>query len=428
METTFISRDNNDVKFTMAFDAETFENAQIEVYKKTKDKYVVDGFRKGKAPRKIIEQHYGESVFMESAIDELMQGEYPAALGELAIEPIEMPRVEFSEVKKGEGFTATVTVAVPPEIEVKDYTGVQIKDVRHEVTDEDVDKELEAMQTKGSRFVSSEDAAADGDIVNIDYEGYTGEVQFEGGTAQGQNLKLGSGTFIPGFEEQLIGAAKDDKVEVKVTFPEEYHSEDLKGKEAVFKVTVNEVRKEERPELNDDFAKDASEFDTLAELKADIREKLTKAAEERAGYEKKNAVLEAVYETNQFDVPRSMIEDAMDDMMNEFAQGLKQQGIDAQQYFQYIGQDPAAFREQTRGEAEKRVKMRLIIKSVAKAEGFDASEAEVDEELTQMAAQYGLEKEKLVDYLGKSQLSLIKEDIKNRKAVDYMFETAIIGV
>jgi trigger factor len=411
----------------MEFDAESFENAQIEAYKKTKGKYNVDGFRPGKAPRKIIEQHYGESVFMESAVEELMEAEYPRALAELAIEPIAMPTVEFKEVKKGSGFTATVTVAVPPEIEVKDYTGVKIDAVKAEVTDEDVDKELETMQSKGSRFVESEDAAADGDIVTIDYEGYTGDEQFEGGTAQGQSLKLGSKTFIPGFEEQLIGAKKGDTRDVNVTFPEEYHSKDLKGKDAVFKVTVNEVRKEDRPELNDDFAKDTSEFDTLDALKADVREKLQKAAEERAEYEKKNAVLEAVYEANQFDVPPVMVEDAMDDMMNEFSRNLGQQGLDMQQYLQFLGQDAAAFREQTRADAEKRVKMRLIIKTVAKTEGFEASEAEVDNELTQMAAQYGLEKEKLADYLGKSQVSLLKEDIKNRKAVDYMFENAIIG-
>jgi trigger factor len=427
MKAVFISREKDDVTFTMEFDAETFENAQIEVYKKTKDKYNVDGFRPGKAPRKIIEQHYGEGVFMESALDELMQAEYPPALAELQVEPIAMPNVEFSEIKKGDGFTATVTVAVPPEIEVKDYTGVKIDDVKAEVTDEDVDKELTDMQSKGSRFVESEDAAADGDIVNIDYEGYVGETQFEGGTAQGQSLKLGSGTFIPGFEEQLTGAKKGDSLEVNVTFPEEYHSEDLKGKAAVFKVTVNEVRKEDRPELNDEFAKDTSEFDTLDALKADIREKLQKAAEERAEYEKKNAVLEAVFEANQFDVPPAMVEDAMDDMMNEFSQNLRQQGLEMQQYLQFLGQDAAAFREQTRADAEKRVKMRLIIKTVAKAENFEASEAEIDKELTQMAAQYGLEKEKLVDYLGKSQLSLLREDIKNRKAVDYMFENAIIG-
>jgi trigger factor len=428
MKATFISRDKDDVKFTMEFDAEAFENAQIEVYKKTKDNYAVDGFRKGKAPRKIIEQHYGEGVFIESAVDELMQREYPVALGELSVEPIEMPRIEFGEVKKGEGFTATVTVAVPPEIEVKDYTGVRIKDVKSEVKDEDVDKELENMQTKSSRFVESEDAAADGDIANIDYEGFLGDEQFEGGTAQGQNLRLGSGTFIPGFEEQIIGAKKGDKLDVKVTFPEEYNSEELKGKDVIFKVTVNEVRKEDRPELNDEFAKDVSEFDTLDALKVDIREKLTKAAEERAEIEKKNAVLEAVYNANNFDIPASMIEDSMDELMKEFEQNIRQQGIEMEQYFQFLGQDPKEFREQTREEAEKRVKMRLIIKAVVKEEGFDASDEDVDSEVSQMAAQYGMEKEKLQEYLSQSQqFSLIKEDIKNRKAVDYMFETAVIG-
>ncbi|MDR1953910.1 MAG: trigger factor [Clostridiales Family XIII bacterium] len=426
MKATFVSKENNDVTFEMGFDAEEFENAQIEAYKKTKDRYPVDGFRKGKAPRKIIEQRYGAEIFMEDAIEDLLQADYPKALAELDIEPIDRPRVEFSKLNKGEGFQATVKVTVPPEIEIKDYTGVKIKDVKYDVTDEDIERELETAQTRNSRLVDTDETAETGDTVNIDYEGFLGETQFDGGTAKGQNLKLGSETFIPGFEQQLIGVKQGDKTDVKVTFPENYPAEELRGKEAVFHVTVNGVKREEKPEINDEFAQDISEFESLDELKTDIEKRLKEAAVERAETEKKNAVLEAVYEANEVDVPDIMIEDQIDAMMDEFAHSLQQQGIDVQQYFKYLNQDPATFRETLRPDALRRVKMKLIIKAVVAAEGFDAGDEEVERELAQMAEQYKLEPDKLKELLGESQLSLVKEDIRNRKAVDYMFETAVI--
>ncbi|MDR0357662.1 MAG: trigger factor [Clostridiales Family XIII bacterium] len=426
MKATFVSKENNDVTFEIGFDAEEFENAQIEAYKKTKDRYQVNGFRRGKAPRKIIEQHYGEGIFMEEALDAMLQANYPKALTELDIEPIDRPRVEFGEIKKGEGFKAAVTVTVPPQVEVKDYTGVKIKDVKHDVTDEDVDRELEIARTRNARFTDTDEAAENGDTVNIDYKGFIDDVPFEGGEANGHNLKLGSGSFIPGFEEQLVGAKAGDTVDVKTTFPEEYHAEELKGKEAVFRVVVNGVKREEKPELDDEFAQDVSEFESLDEYKADIEKRLRKSAEERAEAEKKNAVLEAVYNANEVDVPDVMVEDRMDAMMDEFAQSLRQQGLDMQQYFQYIGKDPAEFRESMRNDALKHVKMRLIVKAVVAAENFDASDEETDQELKQMAEQYKMDVHELKKIMGDAQLPLIREDIKNRKAVDYMFETAVI--
>lgn len=426
MKAKFIEKENNDVKFEMEFTADEFENAQIEVYKKEKEKYEIDGFRKGKAPRSMLEKKYGDQIFMDDAINDLLAKEYPNALRELDIEPIDRPRIEFGTVAKGKDFTATITVATPPEVKVKDYTGVKIKDITHEVKDEDIQKELESVQERNMRMIEVDRAAKEGDIANIDYAGFVGDEQFEGGTAQDQPLKLGSGQFIPGFEEQVIGAKKGDDVEVKVTFPEDYQSENLAGKEAIFKVKVNSVTEEEKPEINDEFAQDVSEFDTLDEYKEDLNKKLEETMANKAEMEKKNAVLEKVYEANEIEIPDVMVEATMDDMMNEFGQSLQQQGMNPEQYFQYLGKDPKEFRDELKDDAYKRVKMRLIVKAVADEEGFESSEEEVENELKQMAGQYQMEADKLKELLGPEQMDMINADIKNRKAVDYMFETAII--
>ncbi|MDR1293291.1 MAG: trigger factor [Clostridiales Family XIII bacterium] len=426
MKATYLSRENDDVTFDIAFDAQEFEDAQIEVYKRTKGKFHVDGFRPGKAPRRIIEQRYGEGVFMEEAIDELLNGSYPKALRELGVEPVDQPRVEFSKVAKGESFTATVTVATPPEFEVKDYEGVLIQDVKYYVTDEDVDEHLEGVRKSRARLVDKDGAAADGDTVNIDYAGTKDGVPFDGGSAEGQSLNLGSGSFIPGFEEQLIGAAAGDEREVHVTFPEEYHAEELAGKDVVFAVKVNSVKAEDLPELDDEFASEVSDFETLGEYKGDIRKHLEEQNEKRAEAEKKNAALEAVYEANDIDIPEVMIENEKDAMLDEFISRLRQQGMDFEQYMKYMDKEVKDFRDgQTEG-AKKRVKMRLIIKAIAKEEDFEASDAEVDEELGKMAEMYGMEADKLGETLGWEQLDMMKDDIRNRKAVDYIYESAVV--
>ncbi|MDR1042948.1 MAG: trigger factor [Clostridiales Family XIII bacterium] len=426
MKATYISRENDDVKFDMAFDSQEFEDAQIEVYKRTKGKFQVDGFRHGKAPRKIIEQRYGEGVFMEEAVDDLLNKSYPKALRELGIEPVDQPRIEFSKVAKSEPFTATVTVATPPEFELKDYEGVKIQEVKYYVTDEDVDEHLKGLRKSRARLVDTDGAAADGDTVNIDYVGTKDGVPFDGGSSEGQILKLGSGSFIPGFEEQLVGAAAGDEREVKVTFPEEYHSEELAGKEAVFAVKVNGVKTEDLPELDDEFASEVSDFETLDEFKADIRKNLEEQNEKRAEAEKKNAALEAVYEANDIDIPEVMIENEKDSILQEFASRLRQQGMDFEQYMKYMGKDVKDFRDEQAEDAKKRVKMRLIIKAIAKDQDFEASDAEVDEELGKMASMYGMEADNLKETLGEDQLDMIKEDIRNRKAVDCIYESAVV--
>ena len=426
MISTFISKEKNQVRFKMEFTAEEFESAVNEAYQATKGRYVVDGFRKGKAPRKLIEARYGEDVFFEDAINNMFSKGYPEALDALELYPVDRPSAEFDTIEKGQGFTVTITVTVKPEFEVKDYKGVKVAKVEHNITDEDVEKELEALQKRNSRLVLVDRPAKEGDTVLIDYAGFVGDVQFEGGTAERQPLALGSGTFIPGFEEQLVGAVAGEERDVKVTFPEEYHSADLAGKEAVFKCKVHEIKEMEKPELNDEFAKDVSEFDTLEELKKDSREKLEKAAASKAEYETKNAVLEKVYEANEIDIPDVMVEEQIDEMMREFDQQLRYQGLDLEKYFEYLQKDPKEFRDELRADAYKKVKTRLVVEAVAEAEKLDASDEDVDAELKAMADQYKMEVEKLKGMLNADNFAMLAKDIKMRKAVDFMFENAIV--
>lgn len=425
MKPTFISKENNDAKFTIEFTAEEFENAIIEAYKAQKDKFTIDGFRKGKAPRSIIEKKYGEGIFFEEAVNRLFSLNYPLALDQLDLDVIDSPRAEFSQLKKGEGFTVTITVTCYPEFEAKDYKGVEIETVKSEVTDEDVDEEIKSMSRKNSRMITVDRPAKDGDMVLIDYEGWVGDNQFEGGTAERQPLKLGSGTFIPGFEEQLIGVSTGENKDVKVTFPEEYHAEELAGKEAVFKCKVHEIKEEELPEINDEFVKDVSEFDTLDELKADVREKLVKAAADKDESKMKNDAIEKVFEANDIDVPDVMVENEIDNMMSEFDQQLRSQGMDMESYFKYLGTDAKDFRDNLKDEAFKKVKTRMVISAVAEQEKFEVSDEDVDKEIESMAQMYGLEADKVKEMLGDQNIKMISGDIKMRKAIDFIYDNAV---
>ena len=425
MKATLISKENNEAKFTIEITAEEFENAVIDVYKSQKDKFVIDGFRKAKAPRSIIEKKYGETIFFEDAINKLFSLHYPLALDELDLDVIDNPKADFSELKKGEGFTITIEVACYPEIEVKDYKGVEIEAVKSEVTDEDVENEIKSMARKNSRMVTVDRPAQDGDMVLIDYEGWVGDEQFEGGTAERQPLKLGSGTFIPGFEEQLIGVSTGESKDVKVTFPEEYHAADLAGKEAVFKCKVHEIKEEELPEINDEFVKDVSEFDTMDELREDTRKNLEKAAEAKDENKMKDDALKAVYEANDIDVPDVMVESEIDNMMSEFDQQLRSQGMDLEGYFKYLGTEPKDFRDNLREEALKKVKTRMIINAVADQENFEATDADVDQEIEGMAKQYGLEADKVKEMIGAQNIKMIAGDIRLKKAIDFIYDNAV---
>lgn len=424
MKATFISRENNDVKFTMEFTAEEFENAQIKAYQAAKDQFQIDGFRKGKAPRSIIEKHYGEGVFFEEAIDQLFRESYGEALKELDLEVVDSPAAEFSKIAKGEGFTITITVPCFPIIAVKDYQGVEIEKVSQEVKDEDIDNELKALQKRNARMILVERPAQDGDTVLLDYSGFVGDAQFEGGTAERQELTLGSGMFIPGFEEQLVGATPGEKRDVTVTFPAEYHAEELAGKEAVFHCLVHEIKEEQLPELDDEFAKDVSEHDTLEELKQATKERLETYAKSSAENQMKDAAILKVVEANEVEIPRAMVDDEIDRMANELDQQLRYQGMGLNQYLQFVGKDAAAFREELRPEAEKAVKTRIVLMGIVNAENITVTDEEREEELKRMAAQYQMEVDKLKEIIGEDNLGFLTKDLQVKKAIDFIYDNA----
>ncbi len=428
MNAVLVSKENNVAKFTMAFTAEEFEAALNKAYKAQRNKIEVPGFRKGKAPRSVIEKRYGEGIFFEDAIDNCLQDGYPKALDELALEPVDRPDIDFSgsELKKGEGFEVTITVTVAPEVVVKDYKGVKAEVTKHEVKDEDVEGELKARQQRNARLVSVERAAENGDTVVLDYEGWCEDKQFEGGTAENQTLVLGSGSFIPGFEDQLVGCKAGDAKDVEVTFPEEYHAEELAGKPAVFKCRIHEVKTQELPELDDEFAKDISEFDTLEELKADIRKDLEKTVKDAMEYEGKDKVLQQVYEANPIELPQAMIDGEAANMLNEFGYQLQSQGMNLDMYCKYLNKTQEQMIDEFKPDAEKRVKSRLIVEAVAKQEGIEATEEDIEKELAAMAAQYGMAQSQIKSIFGEDNMDYLKKDILSRKAIDLMYEAAEI--
>ena len=426
MKSTLVSKENNEAKLTLEFTAEEFDEAVNKVYRANRNQFSINGFRKGKAPRSIIERHYGEGIFFEDAINNLFNDNYPGTIKELGLEVIDRPNVDFSEIGKGKPLNMDITVALFPTVEVKDYKGVAIEQIQSDVTDEDVDREIEKLQDRNSRMAAVEGRPVqDGDVVTLDYAGFVGEEQFEGGTAESQELKIGSGTFIPGFEEQLIGAVSGEQRDVNVTFPEDYHAENLAGKEAVFHCTVHEVKAEELPELDDEFAMDVSEFDTLDELKADIKSKQQKTADEQYLNDAKDKVVEKVYEENKPEVPASMVNAEIDQIAQEMDQQLQYQGLSLQQYCQFTGKTLEQFREDIREDAEKRVGTRIVLRSIADAEKIEATEEDVEKELASMAEMYKLEVEKLKDIMGDS-LSFLKKDIVVKKVIDKLYDMASV--
>ena len=428
MKTNLISKENNRANFTMDFTAEEFESAVIEAYKKTKDQFRIDGFRKGKAPRSVIERNFGEGVFYEDAINELFRTGYPAALKELDLEVIDMPAADFSEVGKGKPLTVTIDVPIYPVYEVKDYKGVKVEKADSKITDEDVMKDIEALQKRNARMVVAERPVKEGDTVFLDYAGFVGEEQFEGGTAENQSLKIGSGHFIPGFEDQLIGAEAGKEVDVKVTFPEEYHAENLAGKEAVFHCKINEIKEEQLPELDDEFVKDVSEFDTMDELKEDTRKRLQETADLRAENDAKDKLIELVYEANQVDVPEVMINDEVDNMVREMDQQMRYQGLTIEQYIQFTGGSIAEFREQLKEEAKKRVGSRIVLRSIGAQEKMEITEEDTEKELNRMADLYRMDLEGIKAMIGEDNMDYFKKDIMITKVIDFIYDNADVSI
>ncbi|SCJ95942.1 Trigger factor [uncultured Eubacterium sp.] len=424
MKTTFVSKEKNDVKFTMDFTAEEFDAAVVKAYQASKDQFVIDGFRKGKAPRSIIEKHYGEGIFFEDAINNMFRDGYPVAINELDLEVIDSPAAEFSEIGHSKPMTITITVPVYPVIEVKDYFGVEVEQVEEKVKPEDVEKEIEALQKRNARMILADRPVQEGDTVLLDYSGFVGEEQFEGGTAERQELKIGSGMFIPGFEEQLVGVTPGEKKDVTVTFPEEYHAEDLAGKEAVFHCLIHEVKEEQLPELDDEFAKDVSEYDTLDELKKETEARLQKNADEQSLNAAKDAVIEKVYQVNKTDVPRVMVEDEIDRMAQDLDHQLRYQGLSLEQYLQFMQKDAKEFREELREDATKKVSTRMVLMSIVEAEKVDVTEEELEEELTNMAAAYKMDTAQVKEMIGADNMKFFKKDIQLKKVIDMLYDQA----
>ena len=407
---------------------EQFEKGVQKAYKKNVGRFNIPGFRKGKAPRAIIERHYGEAIFYEDAINEVCPDAYQQAVDQHNLQPVDQPELDIVQIEKGKPFIFKAMVTVKPEVTLGDYKGIQVEKKEYPVTDEDVDKELESMRNANARMVTVEDRPAKkDDMVIIDYKGFVGEEQFDGGTAENQTLVLGSGQFIPGFEDQLIGAKAGDSVEVNVTFPEDYQAEHLAGKEAVFKVDVKETKEKELPDLDDEFAKDVSEFDTLEELKGDIRVKLEERATHRAKHETEDEVIKKVTELSEIDIPEVMIEKQIDSMVRDFEIQLMYQGIKLDDYLSYTNKSKEDFRADLEDAATERVRIQLTLEKISKVEGITETEEELDKEVEKLAETYKREDvEEFKNSLGEDELNYVKESIIIRKTIDFLVENAAV--
>ena len=418
--------EKNMAKLTIEVSAEDLDKAMEKAYQKQKSRISLPGFRKGKAPRKMIESMYGKGVFMEDAVNSLVPQEYTKALGECDLEIVSQPEINVTQMEPGKALIFTADVAVKPEVTLGDYKGVEVPKSEITVTDEEVDAEVKKEQDKNARTVAVEDrAAANGDITTIDFEGFVDGVAFEGGKGTDYALTLGSGTFIPGFEDQLVGANTGDHVEVKVTFPEEYQAKELAGKEAVFQCDVKKIETKEVPELDDEFAKDVSEFDTLAEYKEDVKKKLTEKKEKEARTAKENAAVDKAIENAQMDIPELMTKTECRQMMDDFSRRMQQQGLSMEQYFQFTGQSMDKMMEDMKPQALKRIQTRLVLEKVAEAENIQPSEEEITEEIQKMADAYKMEADKIREAIGESGLEQMKKDMAVQKAVTVIADAAV---
>ena len=431
MKVELIKQEGTKVSFKLTVDNEKFESAIVKAYNKNKGKYNIPGFRKGKAPRKVIETHYGKGVFYSDAIDIVFPEVYPAAIDELKIDPIDMPSIDVEEISKDNGLVLLVDVEVKPEFQLGDYKGVEVEKVDETVNEDVVNAKLDEMREKGSRLVSVEREIANGDTANIDFEGFDGEVAFEGGKGENYDLVIGSGSFIPGFEDQLVGKKAGEEVEVNVTFPEEYHAENLAGKPVVFKVKVNDVKVKELPELNDEFAADTTEFNTLEELRADVRAKAEADAKEAAKNELRNRVIEKVVANTEVEVPEAMIKHEIENQMMELNYQLQYQGFGMEQFLKMTGKTmeefKAEFAASRREEALRNVKTSLVIEAIAKAENVEVSEEEVNGEVQKMADAYKMTAEQVKEALRPNDLKDMEGQLKIRKTIDLLVENAKIA-
>ena len=412
--------EKNMAKLTIEVSAEEFDAAIEKAYQKNKGKMNIQGFRKGKAPRQMIEKMYGVGVFYEDAANIIIPEAYSKEVAECKdIEIVSQPEIDVVQIEKGKSFIFTAVVATKPEVELGEYKGIQVEVSVPEIKDEDVEAELKKAQEEQARTVPVEDRpVADGDIATIDFEGFVDGVAFEGGKGTDYALTIGSHSFIDTFEEQLIGKNIGDEVEVNVTFPEEYHAEELKGKPALFKVTIKEIKVKELPELDDDFAQDVSDFDTLAEYKADIKAKLVEKAEKVAKNEKEEKLIDAIIANSKMDIPEAMIETQQDQMVREFANRIASQGLSFDQYMQFTGMTMDAMKEQMKPQALKRIQVRLVLEAIAAKEAFEITEEDIEKELETMASMYQMDIAKLKEIVSDNEKEAMKKDIAVSKAAE----------
>ena len=412
-------------KLTIEVSAEELEKALQKAFLKNKDKISIPGFRKGKVPRQMVEKMYGPEIFYEDAANELIPEAYEQAVEECGEDIVSSPTIDVTQIKKGEPFIFTAEVALKPPVKLGKYKGVKVEKADTEVTDEEVDAQINKERENNARNIDVTDRAVkDGDMTVLDFEGFVDGTAFEGGKGENYPLTIGSGAFIPGFEEQLIGAEIGKEVEVNVTFPEDYQAEELKGKAAVFKCTIKEIKEKELPELDDEFASEVSEFDTLEEYKADVKAKLTEEKVKEAKNAKEAAVIEAIVNDSEMEIPEAMLTTQQRQMVDEFAQRIQMQGLSLDQYFQFTGSSYDKMIEQVKPQAEKRIKSRLVLEEIVKAENIEASEEDFEEEIKVMAEAYQMEADKVKEMLPEKSVSQIKADIAVRKAAEFAVENA----
>ena len=406
-------------KLTITVEAAKFDAAVDSAYQKNKGKIALPGFRKGKAPRAMIEKMYGTGVFFEDAANELIPEAYETAAKESELEIVAQPEIEVTQMDKGTDFIFTATVAIKPEVTLGDYKGIEVEKKEAEVSEEEITAEIDKAREANSRLITIEDRATeDGDTVIIDFDGYVDGKQFEGGYAEDYTLVLGSHSFIDNFEDQLVGKNLGEDVEVNVTFPEEYHVDELKGKPALFKVKIKEIQKKELPELDDDFAQDVSDFDTLDEYKADVEKKILENKENQIKREQEDQIIEKIIENAQMEIPQQMIAAQTRQMTQEFAQRLQSQGLSLEQYMQFTGLTPQKMMEDLEPQALKRIQSRLVLEAVVAAENIEASDEEIDKELENMASMYQMEIDKLKELIGDDEKKQIGMDLAVQKAVE----------
>ena len=417
--------EKNMAKLTVEVSAEDFEKAVEKVYQKQKKQISIPGFRKGKVPRMMVEKMYGKEVFYEDAANDLIPDAYDRAVDECEEDIVSSPKIEVTQIEAGRPFVFTATVALKPEVKLGEYKGVKIEKIDREVTEEDVMAEINRERDNNARNITVEDRPVkDGDMTVLDFEGFVDGVAFDGGKGENYPLTIGSGSFIPGFEEQLIGAEIGKEVEVKVTFPEDYQAEELQGREAVFKCVVQEIKEKELPELDDEFAGEISEFDTLAEYKEDVRKNLAEKKEKDAKSARENAAVEAAVKACEMEIPDAMLETQQRQMVDEFAQRITMQGMSMEQYMQFTGATYEKMIEQVKPQAEERIRARLVLEAIVAAEKIEATEEDYEEEMKTMAEVYQMEIDKVKELMGDREKKNIMKDLAVRKAAEFVAEHA----